>query len=116
MKNNIKKDSKFIEQWALSTIIDNYNIENSVPIDDLGCVEHVVNGFSATYPMSILRTLPNYSRLKIIELLEYSEVLSMDNIHYVEDELRSEEEAYENYDWYIADTVREVKVLKCIKH
>jgi len=36
MKNNIKKDSKFIEQWALSAIIDNYNIENSTPINDLG--------------------------------------------------------------------------------
>ena len=109
MKNNIKIDSKFIEEWALSAIIDNYNIENSIPIDGLGCIEHVVNGFSATYPMSILRTLPNYSRLKIIELLEYSEVLSMDNIHYVETELRNTEEAYENYDWYIADTAREVK-------
>jgi len=68
-----------------------------------------VRGFSATYPMSILRTLPNYSRLKIIELLEYNEVLSMDNIHYVESELRNEEEAYENYDWYIADKARDIK-------
>jgi len=59
--------------------------------------------------MSILRTLPNYSRLKIIELLEYNEVLSMDNIHYVESELRNEEEAYENYDWYIADKARDIK-------
>jgi len=109
MKNNVKKDSKFIEQWALSAIIDNYHIENSIYIDDLGWVDHVVNGFSATYPMSILRTLPNYSRLKIIELLEYNEVLSMDNIHYVESELRNTEEVYENYDWYIEDTAREVK-------
>jgi hypothetical protein len=109
MKNKIKKDSKFIEQWALSAIIDNYHIEKSIFIDDIVCIEHVVNGFSATFPMSILRTLPNYSRLKIIELLEYNEVLSMDNIHYVETELRNTEEAYENYDWYIADTAREVK-------
>ena len=100
MNNNIKNESKFIEQWSLSKIIDNYNIENSLPIDDLEELDHVVNGFSATFPMSILRTLPNYARLKIIELLEYSELLSMDNIHYVEAELRNVEEAYENYDWF----------------
>jgi hypothetical protein len=105
----MKEDIKYIEQWALSIIIDNYNIENSVAIDDLGWVDHVVNGFSATYPMSIFRTLPNYARLLVIKALEWHEVLSMDNIHYVESELRNTEEAYENYDWYIADTAREVK-------
>ena len=68
-----------------------------------------MNGFSATFLMSILRTLPNYARLKIIELLEYSELLSMDNIHYVESELRNIDEAYENYDWFIVDKAREIK-------
>ena len=109
MKNNIKKDSKFIEQWALSVIMDNYNIQNSISIDDLGWVDHAMNGLSATLPLSIFRTLPNYARLLVIKSLEWHEVLSMDNIHYVEGVLRNEEEAYENYDWYIADTAREVK-------
>jgi hypothetical protein len=42
--------------------------------------------------------LPNYARLEVIKALEWCSVLSMDNIHYVESELRNIEEAYENYD------------------
>jgi hypothetical protein len=109
MKNNIKKDSKYIEQWALLKIIDNYDIENSISTGDSISIEIVIRDLSVTYPMSIFRTLPNYARLLVIKALEWHEVLSMDNIHYVESELRNEEEAYENYDWYIADTAREVK-------
>lgn len=109
MKNNIKKDSKFIEQWALSVIIDNYNIENSIEIDDFGWVEKVTHDISVTFPASIFRTLPNYARLEVIKALEWCSVLSMDNIHYVESELRNIEEAYVNYDWFIVDKARDIK-------
>ena len=105
----MKEDIKYIEQWALLKIIDNYDIENSISTDDSISIDRVVRDLYATYPMSIFRTLPNYARLLVIKALEWHEVLSMDNIHYVESELRNTEEAYENYDWYIADTAREVK-------
>jgi hypothetical protein len=57
----------------------------------------------------MFRSLPNYLRLQVIKSLEWHEVLSIDNVHYVEAELRDTEEAYENYDWFIVDKAREIK-------
>lgn len=106
----MKEDIKYIEQWALLKIIDNYEIKNTVTTDDRLClVEKVVRDISVTFPACIFRTLPNYARLSVIEALDYNEVLSMDNVHYVESELRNIDEAYENYDWFIVDKAREIK-------
>ncbi|MEY8215124.1 MAG: hypothetical protein RPR97_11685 [Colwellia sp.] len=106
----MKDDIKYIEQWALLKIIDNYEIENSITTDRLWCVEKVSRDISVTFPACVFRTLPNYARLEVIKALEYNGVLSMDNIHYVESELRNIDEAYENYDWlFIVDKTREIK-------
>jgi len=105
----MKENIKYIEQWALLKIIDNYEIENSIATDDFGWVEKVAHDISVTFPASIFRTLPNYARLEVIKALEWCSVLSMDNVHYVESELRKTEEAYENYDWFIVDKARDIK-------
>ena len=105
----MKEDIKYIEQWALLKIIDNYEIENTITMDDSISIERVVRDIYATYPISMFRSLPNYSRLQVIKSLEWHEVLSMDNVHYVEAELRDTEEAYVNYDWFIVNKVREIK-------
>jgi len=105
----MKEDIKYIEQWALLKIIDNYDIENSISTDDSISIDRVVRDLYATYPISMFRVLPNYSRLQAIKSLEWHEVLSMDNIHYVESELRNTEEAYANYDWFVVDKAREIK-------
>ena len=108
MKKNIKNEIKYIEEWSLSKIINEYDIAEYIDGDEHWLC-NIIDDLYATYPASIFRTLPNYARLKVIVSLDWLGLLSMDNIHYVESELRNVEEAYENYDWYIIDTARKIK-------
>ena len=105
MNNNIKN----IELWALTETIDNWFIENTIKENDIELIEMAIRDLSATYPLSIFRILPNYARLLVIKMLDYFEVLSVDNIHYVENELRNNPDSYCNYDWFIEVTAREIR-------
>jgi chorismate mutase len=105
MNNNIKN----IEQWALTETLDNWGIENTIEENDIELIEMAIRDIVATYPLSMFRVLPNYSRLLVIKMLDYFEVLSLDNIHYVENELRNDPDSYNYYDWFIEVTAREIR-------
>jgi hypothetical protein len=107
--NNNYTDIENIELWALTKITNNWFIENTIEENDIELVEMAIRDLSATYPLSIFRILPNYSRLLVIKMLDYFEVLSLDNIHYVENELRNDPDSYNNYDWFIEVTAREIR-------
>jgi chorismate mutase len=107
--NNNYTDIKNIELWALTETIDNWFIENAIEENDIELVGMAIRDIFATYPLSMFRILPNYSRLLVIKMLDYFEVLSLDNIHYVENELRNNPESYCNYDWFIEVTAREIR-------
>ena len=105
MNNNIKN----IEQWALTETLDNWFIENTIEHNDKELVEKAIRDLSATHPLSIFRTLPNYARLLVIKTLDGFEILSIDNIHYVENELRNDPDSYCNYDGLLEVIARKIR-------
>lgn len=85
---------------------------NTIVENDIELIEMAIRDIVATYPLSMFRVWPNYSRLLVIKILDYFEVLSLDNIHYVENELRNAPDSYNNYDWFIEVTAREIRQKK----
>jgi adenine-specific DNA-methyltransferase len=111
MKNKTKEllDIKNIELWALTETIDNWFIENTIEKNDIELVEMAIRDLGATYPLNIFRILPSYSRLLVIKMLDYFEVLSVDNIHYVENELRNDPDSYCNHDGHLEVIARKIR-------
>ncbi|BDX01730.1 hypothetical protein MACH16_04780 [Marinomonas pontica] len=103
-----------IEQWAIEEINSNWTIEFSVELKDDELLERVVRDFMATHPLGVFLAAPNYGRLLVIQILDFYDLLSVENIYFVESELKRDLDDYTCYASFIDCTLRQLKLKRSI--
>jgi len=84
-----------VELWSANEIYRRWTICDTIETNDLGLIEKSVSDLIVSNQINILLTFPNYSRLSIIETLDWYEQLSMENVYFVEQQLHQSRDDYQ---------------------
>ncbi|HBB9946063.1 hypothetical protein JHS95_13175 [Vibrio parahaemolyticus] len=107
MKN--RAITKAIELWSTNEIYEKWQIEERIESNDLDLIEKAVRDLVVSNQINVLLAFPNYTRLCVIEALDWYDQLSMDNIYYVEQQLHLARDEYQIDDSDFEVMMRRVK-------
>jgi len=104
-----KAITRAIETWSINEIYEQWQIEERIESNDLDLIEKTVRDLVVSNQINVLLVFPNYTRLCVIEALDWYDQLSMDNIYYVEQQLHLARDEYQIDDSDFEVMMRRVK-------
>jgi hypothetical protein len=87
--------TRAIELWSVNEIYGKWTISDTIENNDRELVEKAVSDIIVSNQVNSLLTFPNYARLCVIEMLDWYDQLSMDNVYYIEQQLHLARDDYQ---------------------
>lgn len=97
-QNNIMENraiTRAVELWSVNEIYEKWTISDTIESNDDELIEKAVGDIIVSNQINVFLTFPSYARLSVIEILDWYEQLSMENVYYVEQQLYKARDDYQ---------------------
>jgi len=111
-QNNLIENREIIiavELWSTNEIYGKWAIMDTIENNDCELIEKAVSDILVSNQINQLLTFPNYARLNVIEILDWYDQLSMENVYFVEQQLHDARDDYQLDDMDFKVVLRSIK-------